>query len=254
MLELFGLGHGHTADRWLFRHVSHTVAPGQITAVLGPNGNGKSTLLRCVAGLLRPREGRVDLRGSIGYVPQSDHTTFSYRALDMVVMGRARTVGAFSVPTRADEVASVRALERVGAAHLAGHPYDTLSGGERQLILIARAVVSESPTIVLDEPCSALDLRNQAAILTLLRDLADDGRGVLLTTHHPDHAREIADHALLMTGAARVVAGPTAQVLHDSALGELYGVNIRTVEFTDNGRVRQVIASWGHHPPDRKAP
>ncbi|WP_446226168.1 ABC transporter ATP-binding protein [Nocardia sp. IBHARD005] len=244
MLELMDLGHGYESRDWLFRHVSHTVSAGQVTAVLGPNGNGKSTLLRCAAGLLRPREGQVRSATAVGYVPQIGHTVFAYRALDMVLMGRARHVAMFSVPGREDEAASYRALERVGAAHLAEHAFDTLSGGERQLVLIARAVASDSRTLVLDEPCSALDLRNQSTVLGLLRDLADEGMGVLITTHHPDHAREIADHALLMGNGAGVVSGPTAQVLDDTALGELYGVNARTFTFTDNGHVRHVIATW----------
>lgn len=244
MLELHEVSHAHRDDSWLFQNVTHRVLPGEVTAVLGPNGRGKSTLLRCAAGLLAPTVGNVYGSQRAAYVPQSHQAAFAYRVIDMVVMGRARHIGVFGSPSERDETRASEALERVGIGRLRNRAYDTLSGGERQLVLIARAIVAESSVLLLDEPCAALDLHNQGRVLALLRELADDGLGIMLTTHHPDHAREIADHALLLHGPDQVTAGSVSQVLTDSALAELYDIGVRTVVYTEDNRPRQVVATW----------
>jgi len=249
MLELDGLGFSHDPgpdpERWLFRDVSHRLAPGEILTVLGPNGRGKTTLLRCVAGLNTPTEGRIRADGAIGFVPQSHHTTFAYTVLDMVLMGRARHLRPLATPGHRDHELALSALERVGLAHLAARDYPTLSGGERQLVLIARAIASEGPVLVLDEPASALDLRNQGRVLHLLRGLADEGRIIALTTHHPDHAMEIADTAMLMFGGTDVRIGPAAELLTDRTVGSLYGVRAHAFVLDDDfgGPPRRVIVT-----------
>lgn len=224
MLELDGLGFAHDGGSWLFRNVTHHAAPGEVLTVLGPNGRGKTTLLRCLVGLAKPTEGRVRAGGMIGYVPQSHRSTFAYTALDIVLMGRARRLRLLATPSRRDYQQAMDALDRVGLAPLADREYPTLSGGERQLVLIARAIAAEGPTLVLDEPASALDLRNQGRVLHLLRGLADEGRTIVLTTHHPDHALEIADTALLLGGATDVQVGPADSLLTATAVSALYGV------------------------------
>ncbi|NML52994.1 ABC transporter ATP-binding protein [Streptomyces sp. R302] len=229
MLELDGLGFTHDPGRWLFRGVAHRLAPGEILTVLGPNGRGKTTLLRCLAGLATPTEGRVRADGAVAYVPQSHRSTFAYTALDMVLMGRARHLRPLATPGRRDHELALAALERVGLTHLAGRDYPTLSGGERQLVLIARAIAAQGPVLVLDEPASALDLRNQGRVLHLLRGLADEGRTIVLTTHHPDHAMEIADTAMLMFGGADVRIGPAGELLTERTVGDLYGVRAHTL-------------------------
>lgn len=244
MLELDRIGHAHRPGAWLFREVTHAVRPGEVSAVLGPNGRGKSTLLRCAAGLLEPTAGGVDGAGGTAYVPQSHHSAFAYRVIDMVLMGRARHIGLFGSPTAHDESIAWTALERVGMADLGERTFDTLSGGERQLVLIARAIASESRVLLLDEPCAALDLRNQGRVLLLLRQLADEGLGVMLTTHHPDHAREIADEAILLMAPDEVVVGPVSQTLGDTELARLYDVRVRTVAYSDGEHTRHVVATW----------
>ncbi|MFP5072215.1 ABC transporter ATP-binding protein [Pseudonocardia nantongensis] len=176
--------------------------------MLGPNGRGKSTLLRCAVGLLTPREGRMRGTESTAHVPQSHRSTFAYDVLDMALMGRSRRLGMFAAPGRLDVAAARDALEQVGMAELAERPFTTLSGGERQLVLIARAIAAEPAHLVLDEPASALDLNNQARLLELLRRLADGGLGIVMTTHHPDHALEIADTVVLMQADATATVGP----------------------------------------------
>ncbi|MGW0734382.1 ABC transporter ATP-binding protein [Streptomyces sp. NPDC002851] len=229
MLELDRLGFAHHGDRWLFRSVSHRLAPGEILTVLGPNGRGKTTLLRCLVGLTEPTEGRIRAQGAIGFVPQSHRTTFAYTVLDMVLMGRVRHLRPLTTPGPRDYEHALAALDRVGLTALADRDYPTLSGGERQLVLIARAIAAEGPVLVLDEPASALDLRNQGRVLHLLRSLADEGRTIVLTTHHPDHALEIADTALLLYGGADVRVGPADALLTDTAVSALYGVRAHTL-------------------------
>lgn len=235
MLEFDGLGFAHDPGRWLFRDVSHRLAPGEILTVLGPNGRGKTTLLRCVAGLAAPTEGRIRADGTVGFVPQSHHTTFAYTVLDMVLMGRVRHLRPLATPGRRDHELAHGALERVGLTHLTDRDYPTLSGGERQLVLIARAIAAQGPVLVLDEPASALDLRNQGRVLHLLRGLADEGRTIVLTTHHPDHAMEIADTAMLMFGGTDVRVGPADALLTDDTVGALYGVRAHTLVLDDTG-------------------
>ena len=207
MLELRDIGFAYAAEDWVFRGVSVRLEPGSVTAVLGPNGRGKTTLVRCAAGLLTPQRGEVHRDAPVGFVPQARATAFAYPVREMVVMGRASHVGVFAVPGRSDRAAADAAMERVGIDDLADRAFPTLSGGEQQLVLVARAVASGHPVMVLDEPATGLDLRNQGIVLALVRSLADDGLTVLLTTHHPDHALFVSDFVVLMHGPSDVRHG-----------------------------------------------
>lgn len=248
MLELADAGFHYSGQDWIFRHVSLRVPPGSVTAVLGPNGSGKTTLVRCAAGLLAPQEGRVLHDGPVGFVPQARGGAFAYRALDMVVMGRARQVHMFGTPGRDDQVAALDAMERVGVAHLQDRQFPTLSGGEQQLVLIARAIASESPILALDEPSTGLDLHNQAQILSLLRKLVADGMTVLLTTHHPDHALYLADSVVLMMGPDDVRSGAAADLLTDPMLSTLYRIAVQTISYQQDGTDRRAIITHYDDP------
>lgn len=248
MLELRDVGFRYPESGWVLRHVSLEVPPGTVTAVLGPNGRGKTTLVRCAAGLMSPQEGSVTYDGAVGFVPQARGGAFAYRALDMVVMGRVRQVRLFGTPTRDDRVAALDAMQRIGVGHLADRQFPTLSGGEQQLVLIARAIASESPALVLDEPTTGLDLHNQAQILSLLRKLVADGMAVMLTTHHPDHALYLADAVVLMMGPGDTRTGPAGELLTDANLSELYGIEVRTLSYRSNGLDQRAIVT---HCDDR---
>ncbi|MET8800516.1 ABC transporter ATP-binding protein [Nocardia sp. NPDC004568] len=224
----------------MFRDVSVRAAAGEVFAVLGPNARGKTTMLKCLAGLIRPVSGSVESSGPVGYVPQSHSVVFSFSVLDIVLMGRARTVKIYSTPTAVDRAAAREALRRVGVPHLADRDYTALSGGERALVLIARALVSDCDTIVLDEPAAALDLRNQAQVLTVLRALADEGMAVVMTTHHPDHALHVAERSMLMVTADDRRLGPTRELLTGTLLSEMYGVPIVTADIETPSAVRRL--------------
>lgn len=205
--------------------LSLDVFPGRVTALLGQNGSGKTTLLKLVAGALRPDRGHVSVAGATAYVPQSMQVAFAYSVLDVVLMGRARKVAAFGVPSRADESIARTALGRVGMADFARRPFDELSGGERQLVTIARALATEANVLVLDEPMASLDLRHQQLALQWMHRLAhDDGLTVLFSTHQPQHADAVADDVALLFAPNRLVSGVASDILQPAPLAELFDV------------------------------
>lgn len=244
-LEGAGLRRG---ERWIFRGLDLALAAGRTLAVLGPNGRGKTTLIRAATGLLALDEGRRQAPAVIGYLAQTIGEPAPYRVLDMVLMGRAHSLGLFGSPTRADHAAAEAALERVGATALARQGFDRLSGGERQTVLMARALATGSPVLVLDEPMSALDLANQARLLRLLCDLRAEGRyAILFSTHAPEHALHAADDALLMVAGRPPVSGPVGETLSEAHLSALYGLPIRRTQVTgaDGRTVEAVIPLYG---------
>ncbi|MBN9063950.1 MAG: hypothetical protein BGP06_11710 [Rhizobiales bacterium 65-9] len=229
--------------RLLFSDVSFDLARGRVSAILGPNGAGKTTLLRILLGVRKPDQGEVVRHGVIGYVPQRSETAFAYLVKDIVIMGRARHVGALGAPRSSDRTIAADALARVGVAHLAERSFDTLSGGERQLVLVARALATEPAAILLDEPASALDLRHQAHILSIMRSLArTDSLAVLFTTHHPQHAAAIADGAILMRGGGAEI-GRAEELLSEQRLTDLYGVPVRRLAIPGDARGRSTLVA-----------
>jgi iron complex transport system ATP-binding protein len=237
LLEARGLAIGH-GGRVLARGLSLSLAAGEVLCLLGPNGAGKTTLLRTLLGLLRPHAGSVLLDGRglanlsrrriarrLAYVPQAASGGFAYTARQAVAMGRAAQLGALAAPGPRDLALAGAALDRLGIARLADRPVTELSGGERQLVLIARALAQEAAALILDEPASALDFGNQVRLLRLLSGLARDGLGVLFTTHQPDHALLIADRVALL-GPDGVLHGPGAPdaLITAARLAGLYGV------------------------------
>jgi iron complex transport system ATP-binding protein len=236
------LGHAYKPGHWIFQNYSASVARGSIFALLGPNGAGKTTLLKILLGALKPTAGTIEVSGRTAFVPQLFQVTFDYSVLDMVLMGRARNVGVFSQPSARDEQAAMASLDRFGMAHYARDPFHELSGGERQLVIFARALVSEAAILVLDEPTSALDLKNQMVVLDWLTRLShEDGLTVLFTTHHPHHALAIADTSLLMLGGSRFDQGPPREVLTEENLHALYGVDIKHLSFEYQGEQHETL-------------
>ena len=237
MLRAEGLGFRYDPSQpWLFRDLSFALPPGRTLALLGPNGRGKTTLLKCLADLLRPSTGLVHRAGAIGYVPQQFVTPFAYSVRDVVVMGRARHLGMFSGPTGRDRRLADEALATLGMSAFADRLITTLSGGERQMVLMARALASGAQIMLLDEPTAALDFRNQAILLSTLRWIASErGMSIVMTSHDPAQALEVADQALLLYGSDRYEEGPAAAVLTEEKLSSLYGVTMRSAHLADGG-------------------
>lgn len=247
------LGHAYKPGHWVFNGYSADIKQASIFALLGPNGAGKTTLLKILLGALKPTAGSLSIQGRTAFVPQLFQVTFDYSVLDMVLMGRARQVGLFSQPTAEDEEAAMGSLERFGMADFARHPFHELSGGERQLVIFARAMVSEAEILILDEPTSALDLRNQIKVLDWITRLSHEHElTVLFTTHHPHHALAVADDALLMLGGTRYAHGLASDVLNEENLHALYGVDLKLLAFEHKGEPHQTLVPVLPYTPRAK--
>lgn len=234
-LEVAAARFARPGGRVIFDGVGFRLKAGEVLCVLGPNGIGKTTLLRCLAGLDRLHGGTVRIDGQdiahmprrragqlVGLVPQGDAPSFSYTVREMVEMGRAPHLGWLSAPGAADRAIAAAALGRLGIGHLAARAYPELSGGERQMVLIARALAQQPKLLVLDEPTAHLDFANQAQVLDLVRDLTDQGLGIVLTTHDPDHAYRVGTSVLLMSHGAPARHGAVADVLTADNLSAAY--------------------------------
>ena len=237
-------------DTTVLNRASFEVRRGTIVSLLGPNGCGKTTLLKILGKLLKPDSGHVyvdgksveamrqaDLSRLMGSVSQSHQSSFPFSVLDVVLTGRLPYVSALSVPGRADTDKSREALEALGIAHLSDRPYTKISGGERQLAMIARALAQEPRLLLLDEPTTYLDLRNQVRVLnTVARLCKERNITVLMTLHDPNHAFAYSDEVVLLKKAGQdmgsnvVAAGEPSQVLTPCNIMEAYGVDVEIVE------------------------
>ncbi|NLW71988.1 MAG: ABC transporter ATP-binding protein [Chloroflexi bacterium] len=233
--------------------MSLDVLKGSLTAILGPNGAGKTTLLQLILGWLRPRSGMIKLNNkpladysrramgqAMSLVPQSEHISFDFEVVDYVLLGRAPYLAPLDQPTAQDEAIAMETLEMVGISQLASRPVTALSGGERQLVLLARALAQQPKLLLLDEPTSHLDLGNKARLISILRQLNRQGVSVIFTTHEPEVASQLADQMILMRDGKVMGAGSAGDVFEGKTLSELYGVPVTVAEV--EGRR---VAIWG---------
>jgi iron complex transport system ATP-binding protein len=237
-------------DRTVGSGLDVALSTGEVLALLGPNGGGKTTLLKTLLGLLKPKAGEVRLGGKpldnysirerarvVAYVPQVHISTFAFTVETVVLMGRTAHGSLFSRPSGQDRAVAQAALARFGIAALASRPYTMISGGERQLVLLARALAQEPQFIVLDEPTASLDFGNQGKVMREIRALAKSGHGVLFTTHDPNHALRAADRAYLLREGTRIADGPVATVLNREQLEALYRATVERLTDRASGAV-----------------
>ncbi len=237
-LEIRGLAFGY-GEHTVGADISLSLATGEVLALLGPNGAGKTTLFKTVLGLLPVKAGDILLdckplsawsrrqrAKRIAYVPQAHAALFPFTVLEVVLMGRAPHLAPFSLPGSRDRRIAMEALAGLGVAHLAMRPYTEISGGERQMALIARALTQEPSILVMDEPTSNLDYGNQIRVLSLIRSLAERGLSVVLSTHNPDHAFLVADRVALLHASKLIALGSPRDVLTPATLKQLYDIDV----------------------------
>jgi len=245
-LEIRDLSFSYLKQKVL-HNVSFSASDGELLAVLGPNGVGKTTLFGCILGLRKAYTGSIYINGSdarslsarelahrVAYIPQTHGMAFNYSVLDMVLMGTTHSVAAMSVPKEKELNAANDALIRMGIVELAEKSFSQLSGGEQQLVLIARALAQNARTLLMDEPTASLDYGNQSLVLRQVRALADIGYTVLLSTHNPQHALWYADRVLGLLDGEVVKFGPPRDVVDEALIRTLYGVNIHLIN-TEHG-------------------
>lgn len=241
MIEVKNLSFAYSQKSPVLKDISFSAEAGEIINILGPNGCGKSTLLKAILGFLPLKGGQVSIDGhdvtrlspkklarALSYVPQMHSGAFNYAAIDVVLMGR-NLAGPWYKYTSADYDIAHEALRRVRLDGYAQRLYLHLSGGERQLVLIARALAQGPGYFIMDEPVTGLDYGNQFHLLETIKDLSQDGFAgkkpmFMLTTHHPEHAIFLGGRALMMQGGALLADGSVDEVISSGGICRLYGL------------------------------
>lgn len=230
----------------VFEDVSFTLGSGEVMCILGPNGSGKSTLLKCIAGIFKPAAGVIHIMGEdaaslgagdiarrIGYVPQQNEVAFSFTVLDFVVMGRTPHISIFASPGEKDMEIARESLAMAGIADLAERTLASLSGGQRQMVLIARALAQQPAMLLLDEPTAHLDFGNQVLVLQVVKRLASSGMSIVMNTHMPDHAFLVGSRALALSDRRLVAVDEVAAVVNSEIMSSVYGVDVAVREIED---------------------
>jgi iron complex transport system ATP-binding protein len=231
-----------SATQAALKEISFDIYPSSVTAILGPNGAGKTTLLHLLLGLNRPATGTIllndisidqysrhELSQQIGLVPQSEYVPFAYSVMEFVVLGRAPYLGPLELPGEADIDIARGAMQEVGISHLEDRAIPELSGGELQLVLLARALCQQPRILLLDEPTSHLDLANRNITLKILDRLRTNGTTIIFSTHDPEAAALIADHLVLMRAGEVLNSGSLEQVFTSEMLSRVYGTPVEVV-------------------------
>ncbi|HCX89041.1 MAG TPA: ABC transporter ATP-binding protein [Deltaproteobacteria bacterium] len=244
MLEIKSVYFRHQRNESdILKEVDFSVRAGGMNTILGPNGSGKTTLFRCITGLWKLQRGKIVFEDKdisrishaerakiFAVVPQEHEPPFPYSVLDVVLMGRVSHVGLFASPTSDDYEVAEKAIQTVGISHLRDRAYTKISGGERQLVLIARALSQEAPILLLDEPTSHLDFRNQVVVLKKVREITRErGLTVLMTLHDPNLAMLFSDKVVVLNGGSVICTGSPNAVITEDTMKRVYGIDVSLI-------------------------
>ena len=240
-------------DHEVLGGISFDTEYGEFLSVLGPNGVGKSTLFRCLLGLSTPTGGEVTVDGEkishlspaqlarkMAYIPQSHHPLFNFSVLDMVLMGTTSQLGRFAAPGKTQEKMAMAALERMGIMHLKDRGCSHISGGERQLVLMARAIAQQAKILVMDEPSANLDFGNKLRVMKTVKGLTADGYTIIQSTHDPEQAYLYSDKILAIHGGKVLSWGTPQEVMTESLISTLYNVDVEVCSMHDD-RIRVCV-------------
>lgn len=236
---------GYADGRHILNNINFDVQQKEILSILGSNGVGKTTLLKCTLGLLKWYSGATSIDGknvqamkhaelwkNIGYVPQAKLSAFAYTIDEMVLLGRNSHLGMLQQPGKKDKEIAEKCIDRIGIGYLKGKLCSKISGGELQMVLIARALASQPKLMILDEPESNLDFKNQLIVLETIKSLRDEeGISSIVNTHYPEHAISISDKALILNRDGSSVFGPADRSIVEPTLEKAFGVNVKIKDF-----------------------
>ena len=242
MIEVKHIQAGY-GKKIVVKDVSFTLKPGEVFCLLGPNGVGKTTLFKTILGFLPRISGDILLEGSvmihsdrkqlaqyIGYVPQVHEPPFPFKVMDVVVMGGLARSGLFSGPSKKDQKQAEAILDSLEISYLKDAVYTEISGGERQMVLIARALMQNPKYLMMDEPTSNLDYGNQMRVLKQIRRLSKQGIGVIMTTHFPDHAFLCCTKAAILSRTKPFCAGPVDEIVTETNLYDAYKTPVKIAD------------------------
>ena len=237
----------YNGEKMIFEDVNLSLEEGDVLCILGPNGTGKSTLIKCINGLLKLNHGKIllndqniysmnktDLAKIIGYIPQSHHSTFAFSVFDVVLMGRAPHLNLTSVPGEKDYKIAEEALKSLEILHLKDKTYTEISGGERQLVLIARVLAQQPKILLLDEPTSHLDFGNQIRTLEVINELSKRGLSVIMTSHFPDHAFLSSNKVAIMNHGTIMEMGTPEDVITEDNMKDAYGIDVKILKVDEH--------------------
>lgn len=231
----------------IFEDINLEVNKSDVLCILGPNGTGKSTLIKCINGLLNLDSGdiflnsanisemaRTDLAKMVGYIPQSHSSTFAFSVFDVILMGRAPHLNVTSVPGKKDFKIADKAMENLGISHLKDKSYTEISGGEKQMVLLARVLTQEPELLLLDEPTSHLDFGNQIRTLDVINRLSENGLSVVMTSHYPDHAFLSSNKVAIMKDKGIMDIGKPENVVTEENMKKAYGINVKVIDVDES--------------------
>jgi iron complex transport system ATP-binding protein len=250
LLEMVGGTFSYNTKDNIFEDINFSIEKGDIFCILGANGAGKTTLIKCLNGLMKLSSGNVLLNGkdiyhlnhteiakNIGYIPQIHNSTFPYTVRDVVLMGRAPHLDSFSSPAKKDVKIAENSLKTLNIFNMKDKPYTEISGGEQQLVFIARVLTQEPDILILDEPTSHLDFGNQIRTLDIIEKLASNGLSVVMSSHFPDHAFISANKVAIMNEKNFIDIGRPEDVITEENMEKTYGINVKIMDIDDKRRV-----------------
>ncbi|MDO4518137.1 MAG: ABC transporter ATP-binding protein [Bacillota bacterium] len=242
MIKVSGLTFAYS-EAPVLNDINFEIGSGQLVAILGPNGAGKSTLFKCILGLIRKHKGQIFLEGKdikhlnrkeiariAAYIPQSERPVFNYSVRDSILMGTTGMLSPLQSPGAEHIAIADEAIDYLGIGYMADRGINEISGGERQLALLARAMAQKAKILIMDEPTANLDYGNQQHVLKHIQKMAEQGYTILLSTHNPEHALQYATHVLAIKDHRVLAAGKAEETLTEELIKEIYGLEIKILE------------------------